>query len=166
MNYRILFLFFLICAPACVPEMSFEAPQIENPALEIVANTTFSVLIRSYLQSGEEIHTFSETEEIWIQALVVSSDEAGNFYKRLIVQDLEASEIRGISILVDLRSSYTRYPFGSKLYVNAAGLSLFGDNGSFTLGFLNRDRVESIPESLLDQFLVRTGGIVSHYFSL
>ncbi len=142
---------------ACVPEMDFKAPQTENPQIEIEADTRLNVLINNYLQRGEEIHTFSEAEEIWVQALVVSSDEAGNFYKRLIVQDVEGPDIRGLSILIDLRSSYAKYPFGSMLYINVAGLSLFGENGSFTLGFRNRDRVEAIPESLLDRFLVRTG---------
>ena len=152
-----LFLVYMIFVPACVPEMDFEAPQIENPRLEIEADTRLYALINNYLQGGEEIHTFSEAEEIWAQALVVSSDEAGNFYKRLIVQDVEGPDIRGLSILIDLRSSYAKYPFGSILYINVEGLSLFGENGSFTLGFRNRDRVEAIPESLLDRFLVRTG---------
>jgi hypothetical protein len=137
--------------------MNFDVPQIENPGIEIEADTRLNVLINNYLQSGEEIYTFSEAEEIWVQALVVSSDEAGNFYKRLVVQDLEGPDIRGLSILIDLRSSYMKYPFGSILYINAAGLSLFGENGSFTLGFRNRDRAEAIPKSLLDRFLVRTG---------
>ncbi len=152
-----LLLVYMIFVPACVPEMDFEAPQIENPRIEIEADTRLYVLINNYLQGGEEIHTFSEAEEIWAQAIVVSSDEAGNFYKRLIVQDVEGPDIRGLSILIDLRSSYAKYPFGSMLYINVEGLSLFGENGSFTLGFRNRDRVEAIPESLLDRFLVRTG---------
>jgi len=152
-----LFLVYMIFVPACVPEMDFEAPQIENPRIETEADTCLYVLINTYLQGGEEIHTFSEAEEIWVQALVVSSDEAGNFYKRLIVQDVEGPDIRGLSILIDLRSSYAKYPFGSMLYINVAGLSLFGENGSFTLGFRNRDRVGAIPESLLDRFLMRKG---------
>lgn len=157
MNVKQLLLFFLISMHACIPEMSFETVQIEEPDVGISANTHLSVMINTYQQSGDETYTFSEAVEIWAEVIVVSSDEAGNFYKRLIVQDIEAPDIRGLSILIDLRSSYARYPYGSKLYVNVAGLSLFGDNGSFTLGFLNRDRVEAIPESLLDRFLVRTG---------
>ena len=157
MKLKIVSLFFLVSLPACVPELNFETPELEEPDIEIEANTRISVLINSYLQSGEEIYTLSEVEDVWVEVLVVSSDEAGNFYKRLIVQDVETPDIRGLTILIDLRSSYTRYPFASKLYVNAAGLSLFGENGSFTMGLLNRDRVEAIPESLLDRFLVRTG---------
>lgn len=157
MKQKIGFLFFLVFLPACVPEMNFETPQWEQPDIEIEANTRISVLINSYLQSGEEIYTLSDVGDVWVEVLVVSSDEAGNFYKRLIVQDAEAPDIRGLTILIDLRSSYTRYPFASKLYINAAGLSLFGENGSFTMGLRNRDRVEAIPESLLDRFLTRTG---------
>ncbi len=157
MKLKNLVLCLFVFMHGCVPEMSFEAPPAEVIGEDIHADTPLSVLINSYLQSGEEIHTFSETEEIWAEVLVVSSDEAGNFYKRIIVQDFAKPDIRGLSVLVDLRSSYTRYPLGSKLYINAGGLSLFGVEGSFTLGFRNRDRVEAIPESLLDRFLVRTG---------
>ena len=157
MKLKHLFLFFLTLLHACIPETSFETVQIEEPDVGISANTDLSVMINTYHQSGDELYTFSEDVEMWAEVIVVSSDEAGNFYKRIIVQDIEAADIRGLSILVNLRSNYTRYPFGSKLYVNFAGLSLFGDNGSFTLGFHNRDRVEPIPESLLDHFLVRTG---------
>jgi hypothetical protein len=159
MNLKNVLLLYMFSVTACVPEMTFEPPQLDDPVSEIVANTRLSVLINSYLQSGEEIHTFSEAEEIWVQALVVSSDEAGNFYKRLTVQDLEGPDVRGLTVLVDLRSSYTRYPFGSILFINAAGLSLFGKDGSFSLGYLNRDRAEAIPESLLDRFLRRTGAM-------
>ncbi|MGA9269538.1 MAG: DUF5689 domain-containing protein, partial [Lutimonas sp.] len=147
MKLKNLVLCLFVFMHGCVPEMSFEAPPAEVIGEDIHADTPLSVLINSYLQSGEEIHTFSETEEIWAEVLVVSSDEAGNFYKRIIVQDFAKPDIRGLSVLVDLRSSYTRYPLGSKLYINAGGLSLFGVEGSFTLGFRNRDRVEAIPES-------------------
>ena len=141
----------------CAPEMSFDAPAVDLQPVELEANTNVQALINSYLQSGKEIYTFSELEEIVLQVLVVSSDEGGNFYKRLIVQDSEGSSKRGISLQIDLRSYYTRYPLGSKLYIRAAGLSISEANGSYTLGFRNQERIEAIPEPILDRFLIRSG---------
>jgi hypothetical protein len=157
MNWKILFWIALIPVQACIPEMNFESPQLEQPGMELKTNANLSGLINSYLQSEQEILTFDGSEEIIVGVLVVSSDEGGNFYKRLVVQDLSGAEVRGISILIDLRSYFTKYPVGSKLYIKVNGLSLFGENGSFTLGFRNQDRMEPIPEMVLNQFLIRSG---------
>lgn len=157
MKLKILFWIALLPAQACIPEMNFEAPQFEQPGIELKTNSNLSALINSYLQSEQEIYTFDGSEEIIVGVLVVSSDESGNFYKRLVVQDLSGAELRGISVLIDLRSYFAKYPLGSKLYVRVNGLSLFGENGSYTLGFRNQDRMEPIPEKLLNQFLIRSG---------
>ena len=53
-----LLLVYMISLTACVPEMDFEAPQIENPRIEIEADTRLYVLINNYLQRGEEIHKY------------------------------------------------------------------------------------------------------------
>lgn len=157
MNLKILLWIALLPVYACIPEMNFESPQFEQAGIELNTNSNLSALISGYLQSEQEIYTFDRSEEIIVGVLVVSSDEGGNFYKRLVVQDPSGAEVRGIAVLIDLRSYFAKYPVGLKLYLKVNGLSLFGENGSFVLGFRNQDRMEPIPENLLDQFLIRSG---------
>ena len=91
-----------------------------------------------------------------ISCYVISSDEAGNFYKTLVVQDLAENPSNGLEIKIDLRSYYTKYNFGRKLYINFAGLSMTEVNGKFIVGYQVRDMLEAIPTALLDKFIVRS----------
>ncbi len=158
MHIRILGLGAWVIACGCNLSSDFELPDFDEPSVEVQSNAKIGGAISEYLQSGEEIYTFSENSNAVIEGIVVSSDEAGNFYKRLVIQDqgADSHEIRGIVILIDLRAYYTRYEMGRKVYVRIAGLSMRGDQGVYELGYMRMGEIRAIPESLLDRFIVRS----------
>ena len=143
---------------SCELDSDFELPDFKEPVVEIEANGNIRGVISEYLQSGEEIYTFSESANTIIEGIVVSSDEAGNFYKRLVIQDEgnDTGEMRGIILMIDLRAYFTRYELGRKVYVRMAGLSIRGKQGVYELGYRRMGEMSAIPESLLDRFIVRS----------
>lgn len=149
--YAILFLFM-----ACLPNEQFELPVNLAEAVEIKANSSFKAVKSALEQSDKRIYTFSAEDKAVISGFVISSDEAGNFYKTLILQDESENPNHGIAVKIDMRSYYAKYNFGRKIFIKLAGLSITENNGYYELGYLNRESVTNIPESLLDQFLIRS----------
>ena len=143
----------------CSDAIDFRPPQLENPGLEISANTDIRALVSLYEQSGKEVYTVSGDSGSILEAVVVSSDEGGNFYKNLVLQETGTDEVRGLVLMIDLRSSYTRYPYGLKIFLKVKGLSMYRDDAGYRIGYLNRDELIPIPESVLDEHIIRSGVI-------
>ena len=107
----------------------------------------------------KSLHTLGQYEEITddllLSALVVSNDEAGNFFKQLVVQDSTG----GIEIRIDVTDLHAFYPVGRKIYIKAKGLWLGDYNGLIQLGAgLGYDdqgdpELIRIPESILSNYI-------------
>ncbi len=78
---------------SCVKE-DFDTPEIEVPTVNFEANTTIADLKATYSGGGA---LDSITEDKIIKGRVVSSDEEGNFYQVLAIQDDNA----GIQVKVE-----------------------------------------------------------------
>ena len=142
---------------SCVPYDSFEVikPEFDEP--DISPNTDIIAVKHAYDQSGQKVYTFDESDASIIEVYVISSDEGGNFYKKMLVQDKNENPTSGIEVLIDLRAYYTRFNYGRKIYIKMAGLSISHDEGKYIIGYVSRNEVEGIPEYLIDDFIVRSG---------
>ncbi len=69
-------------------------------------------------------------DEIWIKGQVVSSDQSGNLYKEVYIQD----ETGGIDLKLGRSSIYSEFPRGMWVYVYCTGLTLGAYNGMPQLG--------------------------------
>ncbi len=141
---------------SCVQTDDFDIPKIEIETLDISATTSIKAVKSAFEQSGEKIYTFKENEDSIIEGFVVSSDEAGNFYKTLIMQDNYENPSSGIEIMIDLKASFTKYNFGRKLFIKLAGLSIINDEGKYKIGYLLKNKVNVIPASMMDGFIIRS----------
>ena len=79
------------------------------------------------------------TDKLYIKCKVISSDELGNVYRSLYVQDAEGSAKGGIEVKVGKGSLYTYYKMGQLIYVKTDGLILGDYNGSLSLGGKSSD---------------------------
>ena len=148
-------LFIVLLTNACVKTDDFEVPKINEVEEDFEGIlTSISGIKGNYNPTTGEIYTFNNTET-FIEGYVISSDEAGNFYKKLIIQDRAANPTSGIQILVDNTSLFTTYEFGQKIFIKLDGLSLWVNNGVFQLGIQNRGDVVAIPASLIDEYITR-----------
>lgn len=150
------FYFFLILLIAgCVADDDFELPEDVTRSKEIpVPNTNLQALLGTFYQDPEKIITFQN--DLIFEAYVVSSDEAGNFYKELIVQDKAERPLAGINIKLNMTNYYQFFNFGRKLVINAKGLSIGQMNGVATLGVQNGRRIDNIPAPVIEDHIFRT----------
>lgn len=146
----------LIISLSCVNTDDFDLPEIEITPVEFSGDTTSIAAVKSnYNFETGEIYTFQNTG-IYMPGYVISSDEAGNFYKKLVLQDRATAPNAGIQVLVDDNSLFETYDFGRKIYVKLDGLSLWFNNGVLQLGIQNRGDVVAIPFPLIDDHIIRT----------
>ena len=68
-------------------------------------------------------------DEIYVQGVVTSSDEEGNYSQKLVFQN----EDEAISIMADLGSSHQLFPIGQKVSVQCKGLCLADISGELCL---------------------------------
>lgn len=82
-------------------------------------------------------------DNIWIKGKVISSDQSGNIYNEMYIQD-GTNENNGSAITLKLGkgSLYNEYPVGTWVYVKCAGLTLGAYNGMLQLG-MEADRTSS-----------------------
>lgn len=87
--------------------------------------TTIKDLKSMYKAPGVEI-----MGNIWIKGQVISSDQNGNVYRELYIQD----ETGGIDVKVGKSSLYSDYKLGQWVYVRCTSLTLGSYNGMPQLG--------------------------------
>ena len=74
-------------------------------------------------------------DNIWIKGKVISSDQSGNIYNEIYIQDgKDANSGAAISLKLGKGSLYNEYPVGTWLYVKCTGLTLGAYNGMIQLG--------------------------------
>ena len=87
--------------------------------------TTIKALKSMYKTPGVEI-----TQNIWIKGQVISSDQNGNVYRELYIQD----ETGGIDVKIGKSSLYSDFKLGQWVYVRCASLTLGSYSGMPQLG--------------------------------
>ncbi len=138
--------------------------KFDEPPTASQINLESDTSITNHLISVKELkskHTMGNldyiTDNYIISVLVGSSDESGNFYKSLAVQDSTG----GITILLDRSGLYTDYPVGRRLYIKCKGLYISDYSGyTIQLGAVDNTvptnrKLTSIPSSLFDTYIVK-----------
>ena len=96
------------------------------------------------------------TDNVYIEGYVSSSDETGNVYKYIYIQDAPENPTRGLTISVNSVNNYTNYPQGSKIFVDLKGLAI-GTYGSVRqLGAMENGVYGRIPESAVATNILRS----------
>lgn len=120
----------------------------------IEIDPTKVVTVKSILDmrvDGTETNIGSDT---YLQGVVVSSDETGNFFKTIVVQD----ETGGVAILANKFDTFLNYPIGTEVYVSLKDLFISDYEGLPQLGYApSTENVKRIPETLLGTIILPTG---------
>jgi hypothetical protein len=148
----------------CVKDDDFSIPEglegiTEYPNQDAEFNTISSVL-GSYGSNNNTPFTYPEegpgVTEKYTEGYVVSSDEGGNFYKELIIQDAPENPTAAIVIQADKNPLFTQYEFGRKVFVKLNGLTVGESNGVLQLGRLDGEDIARIPSTLVVEHITRT----------
>ncbi len=140
-----------------IPEINIEEPVINGTIIDV------NEVKNAYLQAqndGENFLTFQETNN-YVSGYVVSSDEAGNFFKELFIQNTPENPTAGVKILINVASLFGTYEIGRKVYVKLDGLSVGIDSGVITIGTIVNNEIDRIPAPLEGDFIKRSSEVAS-----
>ena len=98
------------------------------------------------------------TENAYVEGYVASSDESGNIYKYLYIQDSPSNPTQGLVVSANAVSLYARYPQGFKVYIKLKGLAMGTYGGIKQLGYYDAttSTFGRIPEKLVFSSVVRS----------
>lgn len=119
---------------------NWDTPPLDGPVATMQANSTIAELKAAYWFAGnngvDTVRTKENGDHYIIKGRVVSSDEAGNIYKNLVIQDTyDTSDTPAcITFSINANSLYASYRPGQEIVVDAtnmylgkyAGLQQFG----------------------------------------
>lgn len=161
-NTLILLLISVVTFVSCVQDDEFDVPngdatELNIPATDIVTiNSLRSAWEQEVATNGNATLTFNEDYAgKFLEGYVISSDETGNFFEEVILQDKASNPTTGIKLVIDSNPLFGRYDFGRRVYVALNGLSVGIENGVLTLGIESAGSIEAIGESQMDTFVKR-----------
>lgn len=113
----------------------WEYPPMVVPEATIEANTTIADLKSEFFQSGQSnyatlVGTKADGSHYIIEGYVSTSDESGNYFKQLVIQDATSA----IQLDVDAYDLYLSYQVGQKIVLDVTGLYIGGYGGLLQIG--------------------------------
>ncbi|NTW34248.1 MAG: DUF5017 domain-containing protein, partial [Bacteroidetes bacterium] len=138
---------------SCV-KTEFDPVPLVTPHADLTSNTTIAALNQYYIDSipnVDGVHFGMIDDDIIIEGVVVGTDESGNFYKQLFIEDGTA----GLQIMLDQTSLYTTYRLGQRIFIKCKGLYLGEYGGNMQLGSLYDGGIGRLP-----------GAYIKYYFFL
>lgn len=101
---------------------NFERPPLSVPVATIQPNTTIAELKAAFYSSDNNYATLVGTKadgsDYIIHGTVISSDEAGNYFKQVVIAD----ETSAIQLDIDAYDLYESYQLGQEVVLNVTGL--------------------------------------------
>jgi len=117
---------------SCVKTDDYEVPEIKCTNKFAAANHPLTDLATIAKAKPTEADIIKE--DYIVEAYVSSSDESGNIYKMMFLQDKPENPTQGIEIDIDGGNQYLDYPIGSLVRINLKGLIVQGVNGNIKVG--------------------------------
>lgn len=130
-------------------EPEFVIPRYTGPE----ANKTIQDIIDVYDNAQKMDSICSSSETFIVKAVVVSSDEGGNFYKSMVVQD----ETAAIQIQINKTGLFNYYPVGQTIYIDCRGLVVGNNRGVYQIGWIYQGSVGRIDGDFLDNYFHKDG---------
>lgn len=158
-------LYFMMAAlliTGCVHDDIYDDPNLAGyECKDLTANMTIAQ-VKALKQPGVAyVFPDASAPEMIMEGYVSSTDESGNIYKTIYIQDNPENPTHGFTISVDAVSTYTKFPQGSKIYIKLNGLALGTYGGLIQLGVKNAaatgpDAVSRIPETAVPAHIFRS----------
>ncbi len=104
----------------------FERPPMVVPTAERQANTTIAEIKTKFYKGESNYATLVEKRDdgtdYIIKGRVISSDQAGNFFKQIVIED----ETGAIQVNIDSYDLYESYKYGQEVVIDVTGLYVGG----------------------------------------
>ncbi len=114
---------------SCVKDDDFELPNIDTTPTTF--DGTVVTLADVVKTSSDKVQTYMENNAI--EGYVISSDQGGNYYKKIYIQTLDGTD--GFSVAINKAGLYAEYPVGAKVQVRLKDMSVQLINGKLEVGY-------------------------------
>lgn len=156
LNY-ILISLFMTCISggfiACVNDDDYSVPTFAMEEPDVSAN--FTITNAKEMISDTPTKIESDTP-LYLEAYVISNDEAGNFHKNLVIQDEPENPTAGISIATHATDMYAFFEPGRKVYVRVDGLYVGNFHGLPSLGANGVANIDKMSIEEFDERVIRS----------
>lgn len=156
----------LITFNSCVEKDDFNTPltgdETFTPGSDDIVMDINAVLAEFTQQGG--IYTFEPLtggRSRYMTGYVISSDEGGNFFEEIVLQNAPANPTAGVVVQIDVNPLYTLYEFGRKVFVKLDGLTIAEDNGVLQLGIRSGNEIDKIPAPLRNEHIKRDAEVAT-----
>ena len=133
----------------CVHDDKYDAPDLSGNCQDLKATITLEAA-KSLAQNT------TITTDAVIEGYVSSTDQSGNIYKTIYIQDDPTNPTQGFVLSVDAVSTYSSYPQGAKVYVKLKGLAMGTYGGVKQLGFMDNGTFDRIPEKMVPTSILKS----------
>ena len=160
----------IILVASCVNDDDYTTPSatgLEDPDIN-GQQTSFQAIYARLAQAnsnGDSIAIIEDNENLYIVGYVISSDQAGNFFEEVIIQNKvdnsnpSDNPRLGIRLSVNVGSLSDTFEFGRKVFVKLNGLTIGNANGVLTIGKGEGNQIEQIQESEYRNIILRGGEV-------
>ena len=141
---------FLVLTVNCI-DQDFDEPPIGGEDPNLAPTMTIGEL-KAMHNAGQDNDPIVLAGDDIIKGVCNSSDESGNIFKQISIQD----ETGGILIRIDRADSYTEFAPGRNIFVKLKDLALGDFNGTYQLGKISSDGTgtDRIPDALVDEHII------------
>ena len=119
----------------------------------ISSNTSYSEVRLSSEQGVIQV-----TEDLIIEGYVISSDEEGNFFNTIHIQEGFEEHSLGFQVEIELADAHLFYPEGTKIYIKLKDLYVGRSGGMYKIGSAYNSfgtlNVGRIPTLMVDQHIL------------
>jgi len=170
--YSILSVAFIsIALISCVDDTDYETPQVSCTEPVLVddegvpmVEVTMQAVIDAWVSVNDsnndgDLDDPEDTDDVIVQwdntnknyfvGYVTSDDRTGNFYKEVFIQNDPTNPTLAMKVALDMRSLYTKYNVGRKVYIKLKGLSFNKIRGEMFLGEIVSNRLDEMNESTI-----------------
>ena len=144
---------------SCVKDDDYELPDNKKVLPAFAGKVVSFSDVAS--RTTASIKTYSADEAI--EGYVISSDEGGNFYKKIYIQNEDKTQ--ALSVALDKSGIYTEFPIGAKVQLRLKGLTTQLNNAITEVGYeiyknpkSGRESVGSMAEAIYKTHLYDMGG--------
>ncbi len=145
-----------LAVTACVSDDDYKIPTLDTEEPNIETNTTITIVKDMYAGSLVDFNEATNGSDLIFEGYVVSNDEAGNFYKVLVIQDKPENPTAAIQLNIDATALYALYEPGRKVYVKLNGLAMDKVRGVLQIGTSNGTSVNRISPFEYANHVVRS----------
>ena len=148
---RIFILSLTVFLTSCVQDDEYSTPDLQGKCQTLTPTKTIAEVKKAYENNSATI-----TEDIIIEGYVSSTDQSGNIYKTIYIQDDPTNPTQGFVLSVDAVSTYSSYPQGAKVYVKLKGLAMGTYGGVKQLGYMDNGTFGRIPEKMVPTSILKS----------